>query len=251
MKDNIKHFFPFRLTRANERKLMQHTLSNFLVGRQRIFQFLRRRNEINKWRKKTFYCTRKVPFANEHNANRFQKFLLLQLRSETSEFISQFFIFHFNSFMCDFYFSRPALSALEVHLWGHKNFCPTESSSSFCSCCFELDIIYDFLLAQKSVAKRCFLRLDLIQETKQREGNCLSSTKESNFAGEKISKYFVTDNFFNVVEAQWTVKGFKLLPGTSRLKWRRWTLFTQPGALLLWDLNLTIPAERTLFSPKT
>lgn len=74
-------------------------------------------------------------------------------------------------------------------------------------------MIYDFILAQKSVAKKSILRLDLIQENKQRTRNCLSSTKESNLDVEKIFKYFVTDNFFST-ETQWTVKGFKLISPT-------------------------------------
>lgn len=97
--DNIKQFFPFRLTAANERKRVQLCACKrfcfrkvaWKTGKKRI-QFLKRRNEIKKWRRKriAFCCKMKLPFANKHSTmpNDFESFLYCS-ESVTSELIFQ------------------------------------------------------------------------------------------------------------------------------------------------------------------
>lgn len=112
----------------------------------------------------------------QHNAKRFRKFSLLQRKRNVGvDFPIALWLSSISilDFMFHFYASRKSIVS------GPSKGKLLRTRLSYA---LELDIIYDFLRFRmgRSVAKRCFLRLDLIQEkkTRQRARNCLSKHKK-------------------------------------------------------------------------
>lgn len=158
-----KNFFSFReillnifslsastVDSANEEKLMQHSpqLAGLDNERQSIFQFHKRRNEINKCEKETLswpanYHLPKLPASSTMPSNFTKVFFLpfFDWQSETSDFISFFAPFRF--FTLRFYVQLlcSSFSALEGPTMGSRQAAFQGSAQLHRS--VELDIIYD------------------------------------------------------------------------------------------------------------
>lgn len=139
---------------------MQHTLSNFPVGRQRIFQFLPRRNEINKW-KKVFRFKRKTTICQRAQCQPFSKlfhFFSCKAKRQSLFHNSLFSISILSCAIFMFLFAQHSKS-----IDGVTGTAPWRKilQLSLRFAWLGLDIIYDFSLAQKSVAKRWFFKIGL------------------------------------------------------------------------------------------
>lgn len=165
-------------------KLVQHTLYHFLSSfllafrpqaKKDFFQFSAKQNEIKKWRRMEtfsfFVASRKYHLPTSTMPGDFKSFYC-HCKSKTSEFISFLFQFFTLRFLCFFLFFS---SSQNVHRWGHRK--KLFKDARRCSCFGQA--WHNLWFRVFSVAKRCFLRLDLIQESKKR--NCLSSIKEPNW----------------------------------------------------------------------